>query len=312
MKTHSTSGIRRKIPGSAPILRLPRISRSRLHKMHEDSADTDLRHPPTPTRTPAIRSFRTRISHGTSRVVAPKNSASVMSAVDFARTIEASYRRHPGFRHWFLDWFSQGRFDLQRLRQFALIYYEHVKLFRLYLAGALTIMPDEGLQVALARILADEFATSSHKPDEPLSSHPELFRAFMRSIGLTEDDWRRSHLIQSITHFKQVHFALFRGDLVDEVLGATVFGCERSTPYRHGKVLAGLRRFASQTGAQIDHRFFSEHVSIDPLHSGALIDAALKLKGTLSIERVLQGAAISFNARKILFDGIAAELEVKP
>ena len=229
------------------------------------------------------------------------------------KTIEESYSFHPGYKHVFWDWIALGKFDLPTLQKFALLYYEHVKVFRLYLAGAMTIMPSEGLQIMLAKIIADEFGLPSNKPSQSnLDSHPELFRKFMFSIGLTEKDWVISHPSIGINYFKDVHYALFRGGLVDETLGAITFGCEKTTPHRHSKVVTGLKKFVQSTGVQVDYTFFSEHEEIDPHHSGGMIRAISKLSenNVVSLERMSMGARISFDARKIFLDDLGVNLNI--
>ena len=48
---------------------------------------------------------------------------------------------------------AKGDYDLQFLRKYALHYYEHVRVFRLYLAGAMTAVPVEESQVTLSEIM---------------------------------------------------------------------------------------------------------------------------------------------------------------
>ena len=61
--------------------------------------------------------------------------------------LEREYQGHPGFKHFFWDYMAQGQYDLDFLRKYSLHYYEHVRVFRLYLAGAMTVVKVEGLQV---------------------------------------------------------------------------------------------------------------------------------------------------------------------
>lgn len=237
----------------------------------------------------------------------------MISENDIISRVEESYASHPGYRHKFWDWFAAGGFDLPLLQKFALLYYEHVKIFRLYLAGAMTVMPSEDLQIALAEIIGDEFGIAAHEPSEPAASHPELFRQFMRSIGLTENEWEGNRPIRGIKHFRDVHYALFRGELVDETLGAITFGCERTTPFRHGKVVSGVRKFMQSQSIPVNVTFFSAHQEIDPHHSGSLIAAMSRLSknGSLSIERVIAGARMSFDARKVFLDDLAKSLGIQ-
>lgn len=220
--------------------------------------------------------------------------------------IRRSYADHPGYRHTFWDWFAQADLSAQDIRKFALLYYEHVLRFRLYIAGALTVAPSEALQVAFAEILADEYGVPL--AGQPAAdSHPEMFRGFMRSLGLTQTEWSNNRPLAGIRHFRDVHFALFRGDLVSETLGAVAFGMESTTPYRHGKVLDGLARYSERTGASVDATFFDSHVSIDEVHSAKLYAAALPFfeQDPAGIAR---GARYSFDAREVFLNDLAHEL----
>ena len=243
--------------------------------------------------------------------------------------LETVYDSHPGFRHFFWSYMKRGEYDLAFLRKYALHYYEHVRVFRLYLAGAMTVVPVEGLQVKvgccwsceytrrevgstpwvgwdgerkepkqrseieqesrrgcfreilchtqpthppttpppqLAEIMADEFGVRLwNEPD--VDGHPKLFRRFMRSLGLTEEDWERvstgKNLLPGIDHYRRVHYSMFQGNLPEEIVGAIIFGMERTTPHRHSSVLDGIKTFSERTGHAVDAQFFSEHVAVD-------------------------------------------------
>jgi len=222
--------------------------------------------------------------------------------------IRASYAYHPGFQHYFWKWFALGDFDEARLRQFALLYYQHVRRFRLYIAGAITIAPSEALQRVLAENLADEYGVAL--AGQPVAdSHPEMYRKFMRSLGLSEADWNNAEPIAGICRFQEIHFALFRGGLVAEMIGAVVFGMESSTPYRHGSVVEGLKVFRPHSRLDIDATFFEAHVSGDEAHSRDLLNAAMPFIEA-DPEGVGRGARLSFDARKLFLDDLAQALNV--
>jgi pyrroloquinoline-quinone synthase len=220
--------------------------------------------------------------------------------------IRTTYEDHPGYRHWFWDWIAETDLDEARLKRFALMYYEHVLRFRLYVAGALTIAPSEELQIAFAEILADEYGV--HLADHPpADSHPEMFRKFMSSLGLAADDWSGGAPIPGIKYFFNAHFALFRGVMTSEGLGAVVFGMETTTPYRHGKVLEGLKKYKERFGVAVDDTFFSSHVSIDEHHSSMLYTAATPFI-TSDPTGFMRGARYSFDAREVFLDDLAEQL----
>lgn len=220
--------------------------------------------------------------------------------------IRATYVDHPGYRHWFWNWFAEANLDTDGLKRFALMYYQHVLRFRLYIAGALTVAPSEELQVAFSEILADEYGIPlAGRP--AADSHPEMFRKFMASLGLAESDWSGGAPIPGIQHFFDAHFAWFRGQLVSESLGAVAFGMESTTPYRHGKVLEGIAKYENRYSESLDVTFFSSHVSIDEHHSAMLYRAAMPFfkedpKG------IARGARYSFDAREVFLDDLGRRL----
>jgi pyrroloquinoline-quinone synthase len=229
-----------------------------------------------------------------------------MSGSGTIERIRESYADHPGYQHRFWQWFAQGAFDEAGLRRFALAYYQHVRRFRLYVAGALTIAPSEELQAVLAENLADEYGVPlAGRP--AAESHPEMFRRFMRSLGLTETDWEGDEPIEGIRRFQEVHFALFRGGLVSETIGAVVFGMESSTPYRHGMVLRGLDAFGRRTGRVVDAVFFESHVTGDETHSEELIEVAGPFVEA-DPDGVMRGARLSFDARRLFLDDLGRQV----
>lgn len=225
---------------------------------------------------------------------------------DAVSDVEKSYENHPGFRHAFWEWMARGEFDEKFLQQFALHYYEHVAMFRQYIARALAGLPakrSEEIQVALSAILSDEYGLDGSP------SHPELFRGFMHSLGLSKEDWHRDCMISGISQFRERHFELFdRGDAA-ETMGAVIFGFERTTPYRHGRVITGIKAFNARTGNTVDDRFFTGHVEIDPHHSQSLIEPSRELFRN-DLNGVITGAHHSFLARKVFLDSLAGHLGV--
>jgi len=239
--------------------------------------------------------------------------------VDIASTItdiENIYDSHAGYRHYFWDHMARGDYDIDFLRQYALHYYEHVRVFRLYLAGAMTVIPVEEMQVVLSEVIADEFGVRLW--DEPdVDGHPELFRRFMRSLGLTEDDWEPvstgKNCLDGVAHYKRVHYSLFQSGLAEETVGAIIFGMERTTPHRHSSVMEGLRKFTARTGIAVDAQFFEEHVAVDDYHNNALLyPIAEWFRDPVKVDRIVHGATTSFDARREMLDDLASAMGVSP
>lgn len=242
---------------------------------------------------------------GVGAPVHPGGDIVVLGLEEVVEQIRSSHDGHRGYRHSFWDRFSQGSFQLEQLRAFALQYWQHVRIFRLYVAGVLTVVQTEDLQRVLAENLADECGVLP----ESRESHPKLFRRFMVSVGLNEPDWVPYEPLVGFERFKDIHFALFRGNLVPESIGAFIFGMELTTPYRHGKVLTGIQNSGLLAKLPVDASFFDRHVNTDLDHGAELVEAAAPII-LADPEGVERGAKISFDARALLLDSL--ELAVFP
>ncbi|MCP6497902.1 iron-containing redox enzyme family protein, partial [Klebsiella pneumoniae] len=75
--------------------------------------------------------------------------------------------------------------DAEGVRTFAIQYYRHVRVSRLYLAALISnCHRDEGLQLALASILFYEYGGLN-----PEETHPALYRRFLKALGIGEEEW---------------------------------------------------------------------------------------------------------------------------
>ncbi len=228
------------------------------------------------------------------------------SQLDAVRSIEKAVESHVGLKHPLWEWIATGSFDLDQLRAFAGMYYGHVRQFRKYLAGAITVSSVEPLQEALAEILAEEYGRRfDPKLGDFGPSHPELYRRFMRSIGMNPEDWHDELPIPGIRYYHSVIYDLFRGDRELEVMGAIIFGMEASTPYRHERVTAGIEKFCETSDLEIDHTFFNRHVEIDPRHGQSIIMPIREwLDDPGKVAALTRGAITCFEARAFFLDDL--------
>lgn len=110
-----------------------------------------------------------------------------MNSGEFLQQLKRDVIGHPALVHPFLERFGDGDVGEEGVRRFAIQYYRHVRVSRLYLAALISnCRDDEGLQLALAEILFDEYGHL--KPDE---THPALYRRFLRALGVGEGSGRR-------------------------------------------------------------------------------------------------------------------------
>ena len=100
-----------------------------------------------------------------------------MMSYDSERKLAALHRlmrghrvmRHPIWRR-----LAAGDFSLRQVRPFALQYYLHVSITRLYAAGVLARCADETIQFALASVLWDEYGRGDSQ-----QTHPAQFWRFL-------------------------------------------------------------------------------------------------------------------------------------
>merc|ERR1712093_348963 len=72
-----------------------------------------------------------------------------------------------------------------------------------------------------------------------------------------------------------------------------------------------MGKFSARTGHKIDWQFFSEHVGIDDYHNNALLRPIESwFHDAVKVERMIQGATASFDARKGFLDDLAREMGI--
>ncbi|HEV3476948.1 MAG TPA: hypothetical protein VG127_05670, partial [Rubrobacteraceae bacterium] len=81
-----------------------------------------------------------------------------MNPEEFLQRLKREVIGHPALVHPFLERFGEGDASEEGVRTFAIQYYRHVRVSRLYLAALISgCRDDERLQLALAEILFDEY-----------------------------------------------------------------------------------------------------------------------------------------------------------
>src|SRR5215210_3671870 len=117
-----------------------------------------------------------------------------VSPEEFLGKLKREVIGHPALRHPFLGRFGDGEAGEEGVRTFAIQYYRHVRVSRLYLAALISnCRDDEGLQLALAEILFDEYGHLD--PDE---THPALYRRFLGALRIGEAEWEEPPTLPEI------------------------------------------------------------------------------------------------------------------
>jgi pyrroloquinoline-quinone synthase len=157
---------------------------------------------------------------------------------------------------------------------------------------------DEGLQLALAEVLFDEYGHLN--PDE---THPALYRRFLKALGIGEAEWEEPRTLPEIEMYITTHFALSGHPDFRIGLGALGPASEWPVPPIYAKLSDGLRKAAGLPDEALE--IFTSHVTMDVTHARIMMDAiAPYAEDEEGRRRVREGAMHSLDARSVMLDGL--------
>jgi pyrroloquinoline-quinone synthase len=218
---------------------------------------------------------------------------------EFLQQLKREVIGHPALRHPFLERFGDGEADADGVRTFAIQYYRHVRVSRLYLAAVISnCREDEGLQLALADILFDEYGHLN-----PEETHPALYRRFLRALGIGEEEWEAPRTLPEIELYIEAHYALCRHPDVRLGLGALGPASEWPVPPIYVRLTEGLKKSAGLPDEALE--IFTSHVTMDVEHARIMMNAVVPYAADEEGQRkVREGALRSLDARSVMLDGL--------
>ncbi|MBA2691068.1 MAG: iron-containing redox enzyme family protein [Rubrobacter sp.] len=222
-----------------------------------------------------------------------------MDSREYLEGLKRAVIGHPALTHPFLERFAEGDADEDGIRAFAIQYYRHVRVSRLYLASLISgCREDEALQLALAEILLDEYGGLN-----PEETHPALYRRFLAALGLSEEEWREPRTLPEVEAYISVHYEMCRERDVRYGLGAMGPASEWPVPPIYAKLSAGLRKAAGLSDDDLE--IFISHVTMDVEHARIMMDATEPyVRDEEGQRRVREGAMRSLDARGVMLDGL--------
>ncbi len=222
-----------------------------------------------------------------------------MDSKGFLEKLKREVIGHPTLTHPFLERFAEGDADEAGICAFAIQYYRHVRVSRLYLASLISgCRDDEGLQLALAEILLDEYGGLN-----PEETHPALYRRFLAALDLSEEEWREPRTLPEIEAYISVHYELCRERDVRYGLGAMGPASEWPVPPIYAKLSAGLRKAAGLSDKELE--IFISHVTMDVEHARIMMDATEPyVRDEEGQKKVREGAMRSLDVRGVMLDGL--------
>jgi pyrroloquinoline-quinone synthase len=226
---------------------------------------------------------------------------------EFLQRLKREVIGHPALVHPFLERFGEGDASEEGVRTFAIQYYRHVRVSRLYLAALISgCRDDERLQLALAGILFDEYGHL-----DPEETHPALYRRFLKALNITEDEWEAPRTLPEIELYIETHYALCRHPDIRLGLGALGPASEWPVPPIYVRLTEGLKRSAGLPDEALE--IFTSHVTMDVEHARIMMDAvAPYARDEEGQRRVREGAVRSLDARSVMLDGLYRAVYKEP
>ena len=230
-----------------------------------------------------------------------------MNPQEFLQRLKREVIGHPALVHPFLERFGEGDADEEGVRTFAIQYYRHVRVSRLYLAALISgCRDDERLQLALAGILFDEYGHL-----DPEETHPALYRRFLKALNITEDEWEAPRTLPEIELYIETHYALCRHPDIRLGLGALGPASEWPVPPIYVRLTEGLKRSAGLPDEALE--IFTSHVTMDVTHARIMMEALAPYAGDEEGQRrVREGAMRSLDARSVMLDGLYRAVYEEP
>ena len=222
-----------------------------------------------------------------------------MDSSEFLARLKREVIGHPALVHPFLGRFGQGDTSEEGVRTFAIQYYRHVRVSRLYLAALISNCGhDEKLQLALAEILFDEYGHL-----DPEETHPALYRRFLRTLGVTEEEWEVPPTIPEVQLYISAHRELTRDPDIRLGLGALGPASEWPVPPIYVRLTEGLKKATDLPDEALE--IFTSHVTMDVAHARIMLEAiAPYAEGEEGQKKVREGAMRSLDARSVMLDGL--------
>lgn len=161
--------------------------------------------------------------------------------------------KHPFYRAW-----SNGTLPKERLKVYAVQYYQHVREFPENLRSLASRTNGE-LRALVAENLAEEL--------DEVNPHPKLWREFAKAVDVEEQDLDSCRLLPGIAALLDTFEELSaNGSFAQAVAAFYVY--EAQVPEIAGQKTAGLKKFYGVTSEKA-LRYFAVHEEADVRHRNA-------------------------------------------
>lgn len=244
-----------------------------------------------------------------------------LSPGDFVGQLQHYAETSYATNHPLLKALASGEFEDMRgtIARFLTEYYYYSHRFTRYLGALIAALDRPEHRAVLVENIAEETGIIDEDHEEELREaginpedvkfpHPDLFRRFLRSIGLDPHEMihREAHIVTVAWSQTFLDICLHGGE--PQAVGALGIGTEGIVRHMYQQILAGIRIAWPEMTAR-DRAFFDLHAVMDDDHANTLRKIATKLAETRHGRRELAiGTVKAINARAVFFDHMLAYL----
>jgi pyrroloquinoline-quinone synthase len=170
-----------------------------------------------------------------------------------AAIAEKNLLNHPFYQDW-----QAGKLSRESLQLYASQYYRHVEAFPKHLR-VLAGRADETLKPVVMENLAEE--------ENPVASHPQLWRNFAAALGVSEEDITSSPSLPGTQNVVHTFRDICANRSVPEAVAA-LYAYEAQVPEIATTKIEGLNRFYGINDSK-ETAYFSVHEEADKAHRAA-------------------------------------------
>ncbi len=175
---------------------------------------------------------------------------------DFAACLDRAINERAMLAHPFYQLWSEGKLDLNVLREYAKQYYAHVKAFPTYVSATHSHCDD----VAIRQMLLDNLIEEERGEE----NHPELWLRFAEGLGVSREEVKTAELLPSTVESVKQLKALTQSD--DYRCGvAALYAYESQIPEVAQTKRKGLAEYYGIKDSRAVS-FFTVHESADEWH----------------------------------------------
>jgi pyrroloquinoline-quinone synthase len=204
---------------------------------------------------------------------------------------ERAQLKHPFYRAW-----SEGRLDLDILRQYAGQYFTQVSAFPRFVSAVHSRCPDVAARKVLLENLVDE---ELHGTD-----HPSLWLQFARGLGASTDEVTGQAPLPETAEMVDSFYWLTSREWTTGL--CALYAYEAQVPEVAKSKIEGLQRFYGINDAET-LEFFTAHQKYDVHHSNAVADLINKFADPTAAEQATTEAA---DALCTFLDGMARQANI--